>query len=126
MIRLVAAAVFVLFASQAASADALTAQDIKRCKAMAATLAPKKAEIAELKAKRDELAVVVEDKGDTWENAEALRLLSSGHAQSADAAKADYQATRQELARADQALQALLHQFNQDISAYNNSCAAED
>lgn len=126
MIRLVVTCILLLMPAQAAFADALTPQDIKRCRAMAATLAPKSAEIKELTTRRDDLAILVEDKGDVWENAESLRLLSAEHARTADETKADYQASRQEFMRTEHALQAKLQQFNQDVSAYNASCAPSD
>ncbi|WP_155838157.1 hypothetical protein [Hyphomonas beringensis] len=126
MIRTTVTAMIVALAAQGAMADAMTAADIKRCKAMQATLAPKAAEIEEMKAKRDELAVVVETRGEAWEDAETLRLASAGHAAKADEAKQAYEAGKKQLMQSEQALQATVRQLNQDIAAYNQTCSTEE
>ena len=126
MIRLATASAILLLVSQTAVADALTASELQRCNAMAATLAPKKAEIESFQTKRDELATLVEVKGETWEEAEVHRLASEGHARKADIAQRDYHASKQDLAKSEQVLQSLVRQLNQDIASYNQACATDD
>lgn len=125
MMKIATASILLLLAAQTATANALTAADAARCKAMAGTLAPKKAEIQEMQTERDAMAVTVEVKGEAWEDAEAVRLFSAAHAEAADVAKAEYDALRKQLANKEMALQAQVGQFNQDISAYNQSCATK-
>ena len=48
MIRSLATGILLVLAAQIATAEAMTAADVKRCNAMAATLAPKKAEIQQM------------------------------------------------------------------------------
>jgi hypothetical protein len=90
---------------------------------MAATMAPKKAEIETLQAKRDEMAMGVEQLGEVWEDAEIHRLASPALAAKADEIKVAYQEARQKLMATEYALQALARQFNRDIASYNQSCA---
>lgn len=125
MIRSFAAGILLVLAAQIATAEAMTAADVKRCNAMAATLAPKKAEIQQMQEKRDAMAETVEAKGDIWEELEVHRLASAGHAAQADAAKADYESSKKDLMKTEFALQALARQFNQDIASYNQSCATK-
>lgn len=106
-----------------AAAQANSTQDVQACRAMAATIAPREAEIAALAAERDDVAASVERYGDAWEDAEALRLASAGHAATADAAKAAYDEARKLLSRREMALQATVRQFNADADAFNNRCA---
>jgi len=123
MIKSIATSFLLVLAAQTAVAEAMTAADVKRCNAMAATMAPKKAEIETIQMKRDDMAADVELKGEAWEDAEIHRLVSAAHAAKADETKAAYQAAKKELMGTDQALQALARQFNQDIISYNQSCA---
>jgi hypothetical protein len=123
MIKSIVASVMLVLAAQTAVADAMTAADVKRCNAMAATMAPKKAEIETLQAKRDEMAMGVEQLGEVWEDAEIHRLASPALAANADETKVAYQEARQKLMATEYALQALARQFNQDIASYNQSCA---
>ena len=114
-----------VLAAQSAQADAMTAADVDRCKAMAATLAPKKAEIEKMTARRDELAELTETRGEAWENAEAMRNFSAQQAVEADESRKAYEESRRRLKQTEQALQAVARQFNQDVSAYNQSCSTE-
>ena len=123
MIKTIATSFLLVIAAQTATAQAMTAADVQRCKAMAATMAPKKTEIEALQTKRDELLAGVELKGDAWEEAEVHRLASTAHAATADEAKQAYLAAKKELMGKEQALQALARQFNQDIASYNQSCS---
>lgn len=122
MIRTILAALIVT-AAPLASAQALSAKDMKRCQAMAATFAPKQAEIKKLTEKRDGLAEIVEAKGEVWDDAETLRLASAGHADTADAAKAEYTDAKTELQNTEIALQSLVKQFNLDVADFNQTCA---
>ena len=125
MMRSVVAAALLVAVTQTAVAQAMTAADVQRCKAMAATMAPKKAEIEALQVKRDKMAESVEAKGEAWEDAEIHRLASASHAEKADQNKSAYRAAKKELMGTEQALQALARQFNQDIASYNQSCATD-
>ncbi len=106
-----------------ATAQANGSTNMQACKAMAATLAPKQAEIAELKDVRDAAADDVETTGDTWEDAETHRHASAGHAASAEAARTAYDEAKKLLARRELALQATLSQYNDDVAAFNSRCA---
>ena len=114
-----------LFGAVAATANANGASDVKACKAMAATLAPKQADITKMTASRDEAAAQVEATGEAWEDAETHRLVSPGHAATADTAKAAYESAKQAFARQEMALQASVSQYNDDIAAFNGRCATK-
>ncbi|PKP83357.1 MAG: hypothetical protein CVT79_00690 [Alphaproteobacteria bacterium HGW-Alphaproteobacteria-18] len=122
VIRPLMLAVFI-FGAHAATADANGASDMKACKAMAATLAPKQADITEMTTTRDAAAATLETTGDAWEDAETHRLVSASHAATADTAKAAYDDARQVLARRELALQASVRQYNDDVAAFNSRCA---
>jgi hypothetical protein len=98
--------------------------DLKACKAMQATLAPREAEIAELTGKRDASALLAEETGERWEDTEIHRLVSAAHAADADRERAAYNAARQQLARDELALQSTVKQFNTDVSAFNGQCSS--
>ena len=98
--------------------------DIQACKAMQATIAPREAEIAELTARRDASALQAEDAGERWEDAEIHRLVSAAHAATADRERAAYDATRQQLARDELALQSTVKQFNTDVAVFNARCSS--
>lgn len=108
-----------------ATAQAMTAKDIKRCNAMAATLAPKKAELEALQTKRDALAEKAETTGEIWEEAEIHRNISADLAAKADAAKSAHDASKGEFMKVEMALQSNLKQFNIDVAGYNKSCSAK-
>ena len=113
----------IIAGAHAAVAEANGASDLKACKAMAATLAPKQADIADMTAERDAAAEATETTGEAWEDAEIHRRISAGHAATADEAKAAYGEARQLLARREMALQASVAQFNDDVAVYNARCA---
>lgn len=98
--------------------------DIQACKAMQATIAPREAEIAELTGKRDTSALLAEDAGVRWEDAEIHRLVSAAHAATAERERAAYDAARQQFARDELALQSAVKQFNTDVSIFNARCSA--
>lgn len=112
-------------ACHSAVAEANGARDSGACRAMAATMPAREAEIAELTANRDAAAEAVETMGDAWEDLEIHRLASGTHAAAADRAKADYDDARKLLARREMALQATLRQFNDDVAVFNSRCATK-
>lgn len=102
------------------------AQTVEACRAMAATIAPRQAEVDALVVLRDETAAWVEAQGDVWEDAETHRLISTRHAAAANAARASYDDARKALARQEMALQATVRSFNYDLERFNRICATED
>jgi len=122
LIRSMMLAVAIL-ASHAAVAEANGASDVRACKAMAAAMGPRQAEITKLTASRDEAAEAVETTGEAWEDSEIHRRASSGHAATADMAKAAYDDATKRLAREEMALQATVAEFNKDVSVFNSRCA---
>lgn len=98
--------------------------DLKACKAMQATIAPREAEIAELTAKREASALLAEEAGVRWEDAEVHRLVSTAHAATADLERAAYNAAKQQFARDELALQSSVKQFNTDVSVFNSRCSS--
>jgi SMC interacting uncharacterized protein involved in chromosome segregation len=106
-------------------ASALSQNDLERCQAMAATLAPKQAEITQLKEKRDTAAAKLAEMRAEWEEAETMRNFDADAAQRADALDADYETLERTVANSERALQALVQQFNQDVAAYNSSCSTD-
>ena len=108
------------------TASALTAKEAKACQAMAATFGPKKADFDGLVTRRDALVIEVEEAGDVWEAAEALRNFSAGHAAEADAKKTVYDEAVKEFDRVEQAYRVTGAQLNEDFAAYNAKCATED
>ena len=108
------------------TASALTAQEAKACQAMAASFAPKKVEFDGLVTRRDALVIEVEEAGDVWEAAEALRNFSAGHAAEADAKKATYDEAVKQFDGVEQAYRVTGAQLNEDFAAYNAKCAIED
>ena len=125
MTRLLIAAIFALAAPVAAADAASSAKELARCQAMSATFRPKQEEIAKLKDARDAQAEIVEAKGEAWDDVEVLRNASKGHAETADAAKADYEAAKADLLRMELGLQQAVTALNADFEAYNKSCATE-
>lgn len=113
----------ILLGAHPATADANGTSHLKACKALAATLAPKQADIAKMTSTRDETAATVEASGEAWEDAEIHRHASAGHATKADQTKAAYEDAKNQLARQELALQATVRQYNDDISAFNSQCA---
>ena len=96
--------------------------DIAACKAMQAALVPRQAEIAKLTEKRAASAVLAEDTGAAWEDAEVHRLVSPALAKAADELKASYESAKEQLARDDLALQSAASAFNTDVATFNTRC----
>ncbi len=99
--------------------------DMAACNAMKATFKPKEAEIAKLTEKRDDIALVVEAKGEAWDDAQITRLFSTRHARTADLLKADYETVERELVNAEIGLSATVRQYNMDVAQYNAACATK-
>lgn len=108
-----------------ATAQAMSAKDMARCKAMGATLPTKQVEIKSATTKRDVLAEQVEALGLAWDDVEIHRQISASHGQQADHAEATYTEAKGSLLKADHALQANLKMFNQDVAAFNMSCVTK-
>jgi hypothetical protein len=126
MSRYIAIAAFLsVFAVAPSSAQAMSAADVERCQMMAATLTPKKAEMEKLIVRRDALAEEIDLMGADWEDDEALRVASSGHADAADQSKARYDEAKSALMQLERGLQASSRQFNRDVADYNRSCATD-
>lgn len=114
-----------MIACPVAAAQANGTADMQACKAMAATLPPKQAEITQLTTERDAAAEAVESTGEAWEDTEIHRRASAGHAAAADAARTVYDEAKKRLARHELALQASVRQYNDDIAAFNSRCATK-
>lgn len=108
------------------SASALTANETRACNAMAASFGPKRAEFNALTTQRDDLAIAVEDAGDAWDAAEALRNFGADKAAEADATKSTYDALVAEFDAVEQAYRVTGTQLNEDFAAYNHKCATDD
>lgn len=115
-----------LVAASMPSASAMTANEARACNAMAASFGPKKADFEILVAERDRLVLVVEETGDAWEAAEALRNFSAQHAADADARKAAYDNAVVQFDAAEMAYRVTGAQLNEDFAAYNAKCATKD
>ena len=114
--------VALMVAGPVAAAQANGASDMHACNALAATLAPKQADLAVLTALRDEAAETVETTGEAWDDIEIHRRASAGHAAAADTAKTAYDEAKKHLARHELALQASVRQYNDDVAAFNSRC----
>ncbi len=105
---------------------ALTDSEVRACNAMAASFGQRKVEFEALSSRRDALVISVEEAGDTWEAAEALRNFSADHAAHADGAKTAYDDLVAEFDSVEVAYRATGTQLNDDFSAYNAKCASEE
>lgn len=117
-----------IFAMTAAAppAAALSQKDVRACKAMTERVTEGKAEIADLRARRDSLAESAETAGANWEEAEVHRNISARHGAAADQAKAQWEAAQAELAEAETALQARIAEVNKTSARFNERCAADE
>ena len=89
------------------------------------SLKARQAEATALKVERDELLVLVEDAGDTWEEAEATRGWTAEQTAVADETKAEYAALKEELYALEVDLQSKVTSLNEGVAAYNKSCATK-
>lgn len=115
----------VLAASAIMPAQALTQAEVKRCNAMAASFAAKKAEITKAKSGLDEKVALVEEAGERWEAAEELKLASARNAKIASDAKAEWQGLKGEVLKEQMALQSKVQMLNNDVASFNKSCATK-
>lgn len=115
----------VLLASAASPAASLTQNEVKRCNAMAASFAAKKAEIISAKTALDKKVEQVEAAGERWEAAEEMRLMSPQSANEADSSKANWESLKSEAMREQMALQSRVQMLNKDMAAFNASCATD-
>lgn len=107
------------------SAQAMSAKDMARCKALGKALPAQQVEIRMATEKRDVLAEQVETLGVAWDDVEVHRMISATHAQRADKAEVTYVHTKTELLEVESALQTDLELFNTDVSAFNTRCVAK-
>lgn len=107
-----------------APALAMTASEARQCNAMAESLAPKQAAIAERLATRDALAAQTEQLGEVFDLAQEQRNFSPEHAAVADEARAAWEASRNETLRIEGALQSDVRQLNTDVAQYNARCTS--
>ena len=114
-----------VLASAASPASSLTQNEVKRCNAMAASFAAKKAEIITAKSALDEKVELVEAAGERWEAAEEMRLMSPQSANDADSSKANWESLKSEVMREQMALQSRVQMLNKDMAAFNASCATD-
>ncbi|MGB3626621.1 MAG: hypothetical protein WA989_12380 [Henriciella sp.] len=105
------------------SSTFLPAMASASCYQKGKALKAQQAEAAALKTDRDELVISVEDAGDHWEEVEATRNWTADHADTADQAKAEYEALKEELFTLESELQAKAASLNEGVAAYNRICA---
>ena len=92
------------------------------CAQQAATLQERQTEAQSLADARLELVDAVEEAGDAWENAEAMRHFSTKDAHEADATKIKYETLKADLLQKEVSLQALVMSLNEEVAAYNAAC----
>lgn len=108
----------VLFAAPQASAQS--------CAQQAADLQNRQVEAQALADTRLTLVDQVEEAGDAWENAEAMRHFSSENANEADATKIKYETLKADLIDKEISLQALVAALNEDVAVYNAACTKSE
>ena len=109
-----------LFAALAAFATPFAVA--QTCGQQASELQAQQTEAQEIADARLTLLDEVEAAGDVWEDLEVHRLASSGHASSADEAKAKYEALKADLVQKESDLQARVVALNESVAAYNQRC----
>ena len=95
------------------------------CAEQAADLQTRQAKAQKTAEARLALVEEVEAAGDAWENAEALRNFGEEQALEADTTKIAYEGLKSDLFEKEVALQNLVVSLNQDVAAYNESCAKD-
>ena len=95
------------------------------CAEQAADLQARQAKAQKTAEARLALVEEVEAAGDAWENAEALRNFGEEQALEADTTKVAYEGLKSDLFEKEVALQNLVVSLNQDVAAYNESCAKD-
>ena len=92
------------------------------CSQKATQLQERQVEAQALADARLELVDEVEDAGDAWENAEAMRHFSAESAEQADATKIRYETLKADLMQKEVSLQTLVGSLNEQVAAYNAAC----
>lgn len=95
------------------------------CAEQAADLQTRQAKAQKIAEARLVLVEEVEAAGDAWENAEALRNFGEDQAVEADSTKVAYEGLKSDLFEKEVSLQNLVVSLNQDVAAYNESCAKD-
>ena len=95
------------------------------CAEQAADLQTRQAKAQKTAEARLALVEEVEAAGDAWENAEALRNFGEEQALEADTTKTAYEGLKSDLFEKEVALQNLVVSLNQDVAAYNETCAKD-
>lgn len=118
MIRFSLAAVSaVFFMSTGASADA------ESCSVQSKNINDRVKVYQQAKADRDAAAEAAETAGETWEDVEIHRLVSTDHAATADEALAEYEAAKAAFEAQEAETQALGLALNEKIAMFNKRCA---
>ena len=95
------------------------------CAEQAADLQTRQVKAQKIAEARLELVEEVEAAGDAWENAEAMRNFGEDQAAEADTTKIAYEGLKSDLFEKEVSLQNLVVSLNQDVAAYNESCAKD-
>ncbi|GAB5456584.1 MAG: hypothetical protein Hens2KO_28130 [Henriciella sp.] len=95
------------------------------CSEQAADLQTRQAKAQKIAEARLVLVEEVEAAGDAWENAEAMRNFGEDQAVEADSTKIAYEGLKSDLFEKEVSLQNLVVSLNQDVAAYNESCAKD-
>lgn len=106
-------------------ANALSAAEIKQCRALGASMQVRHIELTEKRESRTALAADVEVLGELWEEAEIIRNFSRQNAVDADEKKAVYDAKKSEFRRIEMSFQADANQLNRDVADYNAVCSPD-
>ena len=106
----------------APTASALSAAQVRQCRALGASLKVRQVEAKTMSADRDGLLETVELAGDEWEAAEVMRNFGAVQAAEADARKTSYDQLRSDLMRKEMALQSAVGMLNVDVYDYNDFC----
>ena len=92
------------------------------CSQQANQLQERQVEAQALADARLELVDKVEEAGDAWENAEAMRHFSDENAEQADATKSHYETLKADLMQKEVSLQTLVGSLNEQVATYNADC----
>ena len=92
------------------------------CSQQATQLKERQVEALTLADARLELVDEVEDAGDAWENAEAMRHFSEENAEEADATKTKYETLKADLMQKEVSLQNMVGSLNEQVAAYTAAC----
>ena len=104
------------------AALAVPSAQAQTCSQQASQLQEQQATAQELADARLSLVDAVEEAGDAWENAEAMRNFSAEQAAEADATKAAYETLKADLLEKEASLQTMVVSLNDQVTAYNSKC----